>query len=83
MIELFRLSDDGSMCVSDKDMMKLVGKGVTYHVEHDHIGYIGQATVVEVKYDKKVYLADKDTGSMYDIVTLRCFSGPLELKEVK
>ena len=80
MIELKHLAEYGNMCVSERDINKLKG-GKTYKVYHDKLGLQGKSKIVQVYIEDKdtTYLADSITGSLYDIDTLRCLTGPLYL----
>lgn len=83
MIEIKSLSLD-ALCVPEKDMHKLKGdKAKKYKVFHDELGQIGKADIVTIEVEDMYYAnyyADVKTGSLYDIETLRCLTGPLELK---
>ncbi len=80
MIELKHLAEDGNMCISERDINKLKG-GKTYKVYHEELGLQGKSKIVKVHIEDKdtIYLADTTTGSLYDIDTLRCLTGPLYL----
>ena len=82
MIEIKVLSPD-AMCLRYQDLAKLPKRGKTYEVHHDAYGLIGKAKVVPVEVESKgyeVYLADTQTGSLYNPETMRCLTGALELK---
>ena len=83
MIELKVLADE-AMCVREQDMNKLKSaKAKKFKVFHDELGEIGKADIVTIEVEDLYYAnyyADVKTGSLYDIETLRCLTGPLELK---
>lgn len=86
MIELKRLAFD-AMCIDERNihLLKKI-KGRKYEVHHATMGKIGIAEVVPVEIedlDNRVFLADKVTGSLYDEESLKCYSGPLELRNCK
>lgn len=85
MIEIKVLSTEG-MCLRDGDIAKLK-KGRTYNCIHEVLGNIGKAKVCDVLVgdtnkgeEQRHFLADVKTGSLYDPKTMRCITGPLELK---
>ena len=80
MIELKHLAEDGNLCIGERDTYKLKG-GKTKNVYHDKLGFLGKSKIVQVYIEDKdtTYLADTTTGSLYDIDTLRCLTGPLYL----
>ncbi len=83
MISIKVLADE-AMCIREQDMPKLrVKNAKQYSIVHDLLGTIGKSkfTMVEVeKPIKKQFLADITTGSLYDIDTMRCQTGPLTLQ---
>ena len=82
MIQVKALGEE-AMCLRMEDMKKLPKKGKTYRVFHDKLGLIGKAKtcLVEVENrDNEVFIADIETGSLYNQETMRCLTGDLELK---
>lgn len=84
MITLKRLGIDG-MFVEERHIPKLKTKNpALFRVFHDQIGEIGIAkcTMIQVEdMDYTEFLADIETGTCYHPDTLRCMSGPLELRK--
>lgn len=82
MITIKRLAIE-ALCIDERDMPKLKqDPGTTYICHHDSFGDMGVTTVVDVVIEStgKHYLADKVTGSLYSPITLRCYTGALELR---
>ncbi len=84
MIQLKVLSGE-ALCTREQDVPKLKSNHFqTFDVHHDALGNIGTAKIVHVEVesmDDEVFYADMNTGSLYDMDTMRCLTGPLELRQ--
>ena len=87
-IEVKKVSPEAT-CLDSKDILRVKGKALKsdikmYRVYSSTIGLVGKAKTCLVKIedlDNKTYIADMDTGSLYDVETMRCLTGDLELRK--
>lgn len=76
---------DESVCLNESGLLRLRREPVARVMMacHRHHGEIGQAELADAMlHGTRKVLGDRQTGQLYDAATLRCLSGPLELREV-